>query len=647
MKILKLIIRVSLLLAMVVLCITALFPGWYDNRGIIFNEVSQRFMSNDEVIMREKASRADVPYQEYKEKAEAKKKAKALLAKLNAGLDQAIAANDSAAINRAVAKFSAEQIKPNNVVSLIESSNITAFTALYQQSLACNTDYQRDLVKTQMKNKTATDYRVSQFETKVSRAVLANSNDALMLAWYEMKCWRSATELANKHDYLKALAHKLVVRNKPNRVLALKNAEDFDYLLTQVLWQSLNKRNDAAAQSLFEKAYVEDTKKKPIVSFVDVKKGRGGISSDLVFYALKNNHLLFAESVLQYDPEYIKRNNLSWNIYNDIVAKRFPERKTVQLLSNGLLDLESVKIDVNSELTTAIENGITESVLLLLNHDAKATLKNLPVTDWENFRRSSANLPLQTQRFLFERGLDYGVFAYQGVDQLANAMSKGDEALVEFYLAEAGVKPAIEYRGKTILDAAIGGDTKTQQRILALLTEYGAHDDYFKLIREITGVEYDPNCSVGQPLEPSRYASNKLVEQLKAAESQQPLTPMNFYEAAIVHCVSDNGHDLDSCIVSIRACSDSSAATPRAQMKSSDLCCPSHVKRTYTQARCSGMDVASAAVTLRGTGFTEAYTIPLFFTYTKEYKELQESQQKTSKESEIKNERATRNLHEF
>ena len=54
---LKILVRVSLLLVMVVLGFTALMPGWYHNLGIITEEIGRRFLDNEEIIALESEQR--------------------------------------------------------------------------------------------------------------------------------------------------------------------------------------------------------------------------------------------------------------------------------------------------------------------------------------------------------------------------------------------------------------------------------------------------------------------------------------------------------------------------------------------------------------------------------------------------------------
>ena len=632
MKFIKIIIRASLLLLIITLGFTAIFPGWYDNRKIIYNEISHRFMPNEEIILREKAARAGIPYKEYKQKITAEAQAKALLAKLNLDLDNALAVNDPELIKVAVNNFSSEQISSKQLISVIKNGNLIAFTGLYKKSPSCHVEKQLKSVDIAKLKKVKHD--VNLFEKTTYRALLDSDHDELLRAWYEMGCGQVVASQVNEKsndEFLNGLVKDLVIRKTPNKVLALKGLDEFEYLSTQVIWQSLKKGWDETAQSLFEGIYENDDLTLHAINFADVKHDSGA-KDDMVLYALRHEHLLFAKSVLDYDLDYIKRNNLSAEVYKTIVAKPFPFRATVQLLSDGLLDLEATKIDTKAALLSSVEAGVFETVVLLLKHDTTITLENLTVKSWGKFDRSIRHKSLEMFSFLLERGLDFDEFDYKGVDQLSNAMLQGDEALVQFLLVTAGINPAIEFRGKTILDNEIGGDTDTQARIKALLTQHGAHDDYFRLVRDRTGVEENLNCSVGQQLGEHSYASEELIDFFgRAFESKEKITKINICEAALIGCTGKNGHSIDDCLGgTIPVCVNDNSINV-STMKPADICCPSDIKETYVEAKCSGLDTINAAITLRGKGFTEAYTIPRFLTHTKEYQDFSKAKEGAKK----------------
>ena len=135
----------------------------------------------------------------------------------------------------------------------------------------------------------------------------------------------------------------------------------------------------------------------------------------------------------------------------------------------------------------------------------------------------------------------------------------------------------------------------------------------------------------------SSYASKELISFFgQAFESQENVSQINMCEAALIGCTGRNGHSLDDCLGgTIPVCIDDAQVNVSA-IKPANMCCPSGIKETYVEARCSGLDAISSAFTLRGNGFHESYTVPSFLTYTKEYLELSKSRSKAKEDAKNK-----------
>lgn len=323
MKILKVILRISYLSLIVLLAFTAIMPNWFDDSDVIHKQLLHRFTSGAELAMRERAKQKGIPYKEYKQKTEADRASRALLAsqnvKLNVELDVAILKNDLNAISTAANRLSIGEIGPDRLLASIENGNTIIFKALYRNSILCNKPQTWPV-------------GIYQFEKDVYKAVIQARNVEVLHAWYGMGCHNNKRELPIR------IGKDLVTLNKSRNIFVLAEFEDYLLFVKQVIWESLKRDQDANAQIVFEHAISTLDKKNPEVTFLSRKQfdkalyGRPNfeISDDLFIYALARRHLLFAQSVLDYDPNYIKRNSLLFHARDEVCYTNFPKEHVVK-----------------------------------------------------------------------------------------------------------------------------------------------------------------------------------------------------------------------------------------------------------------------------------------------------------------------------
>ena len=630
---------------MVLLGITALFPSWFDNRDIIYKEVTRRFISHEKVLAMEKAEwkenndqfiavsieqsnrqrsqRLGIAYEDYKKEIDD-------FNLLNEQLMNAIKRNDIALIDKISQQFRPEQLNSNYLINVIQNENVDAFSVLYENSSACNVK-ESLAVKETVKDKVISHFfDPSSTERTVYYRILQGSNDDLLRAWFKADCLYDVAQYVDnksKFEFLNELFKALVKKGTSNRVLSLEGLNDYNYLVHLAIHQNLINKKEKVAQTIFQEAYSDLTKNQKALSLnFLLAENSNRDSSDIFLHALRRGQLLFAKTVLEYDKEYIKRNNLTANIYKTIIAKKFPDRETVELLTHGYLNFHNSGVDMSGALVFAVENGTFRTVNLLLHNDSELTFNELPVTNWRKFDRAIRDKSLNEFKLLLDRGLDFNKFDFKGLDQLARAMNEGNVELVDFLLLNAKIDPVIEYRGKTILDMKIGGDVDTQASILAQLKKHGAHDDYFKIVRERTGVAEDPNCSVGEQLGLESYADNRVLfvitnSSIRKIGLQNHAELMDYCDASLTYCTSEKGQSIDDCVTSIPVCPDNVTIDPNT-IKPAEICCPNEIRNIYVAARCSGLDAYSSTFYLSGQGLHETYSIPTFLTGTKEYQEF-------------------------
>ena len=329
MKILKVILRISLLSLIVLLGFTAIMPNWFRDRDVIYEQLANRFSSTEELILREHAKRKGIPYKQYKQQLEADRARNELLAlqnaKLNVQLDAALASHDLEAVSTAANNLSIGEIGSERLLLAIKSENATIFKALYRNSLLCNLPQHWPV-------------SILPFKKDVYNAVIRAQNVEIFHAWYEMGCHIGRYE--NRKALRQSMAIDLIKLNKTRNIFVLAEFDEYLDLVSEIIWQNLKRKQDANAQAIFEQAFSTLDKKNPEVTFLNRKEyskdyyiyGKPNFKSsdDLFIYALEQRYLLFAKSVLEHDPNYITRNGLQYHARDKVCYTNFPEAHVVK-----------------------------------------------------------------------------------------------------------------------------------------------------------------------------------------------------------------------------------------------------------------------------------------------------------------------------
>ncbi len=128
-----------------------------------------------------------------------------------------------------------------------------------------------------------------------------------------------------------------------------------------------------------------------------------------------------------------------------------------------------------------------------------------------------------------------------------------------------------------------------KDKIIAVLKQYGATNNFLAIVRDEKGLNLNLNCSLGRVV---NIETKTVAEKYAQRTQNNPATKlMNNNESVMCRIATANctnqGFGMDSCMRSIQVCvtSDTNQAP---------ICCPSPFKKRYFEARCSGLDVSEA-----------------------------------------------------
>ncbi len=332
--------------------------------------------------------------------------------------------------------------------------------------------------------------------------------------------------------------------------------------------------------------------------------------------------------ILEDQPNYIREKKIDQEIFNAL-KKGTQSKGLYDVIKSQHISIDAIDFRPTAELEQAVSQGKLTRVLWLLELDPSLSFSSLEGMgiDYTKFGRTLRFDRVKHVPTLLDRNFDFTQLIYQGQDQLSDAIGIGDENIVQ-QLLESGVRADRLYRGRSMLDAERVFDSENGRRIRDLLIANGAHNDLGKLVRQETGVKYNSQCKIGKSSVRdfgSKTNYIELINPLFQGNSRSKASNYDICHASLLICTKDNKNSLDNCFASAPSCSsDSKADIFSKDNHVKSICCPANAKSRYNEMRCSGLDVVSSALMLKGMGFPETYGIPTLMLNTPEYQKLNE-----------------------
>ena len=608
-------IRVALLGFMVILGMTAIFPGWYDKKHIIWEEFTANFMSKDDLQIREEAKRQQVPFNEYKAKVLQKRaniKERELLA---VNLKEAIDAKNDQSLTTLLMNAKKQHFPEDLYVQAIKNNYVNGFEIIHVNGIACTATHE------QFKGDSILFNKIGSIRYKTLDAILT-SHSSMFNKWAELGCYESYEHIEQRlvnHERLPELLAGVSFADKGNK------------LWEKLLWRSIKSNKANVAEQLLNNGVLmsEDY-------IVSINKGRSQDRRKMDMFSLifQQGRYQLAELLLKNHPSYITENNLDQAVFDAL--KQGPQSKDIyEVFSSNLIQLDALSISTSNELEQAITKGHLPRIIWLLELDPTlnfSVLNNSTVDYSMLDRRMNGFVSAEQITMLMGRGLDLNLFKYNGLDQLSGAIKNGDIDVISSLLG-TDIQLDRLFRGKSILNVKTYKNTHNKEEIRRLLIENGAHDDLGLLVRQETGVEFDPQCKIGKR-NIADYGNNSEYLSLINSMFDEHEDPLTADHAELCHfsllaCTKNQNNSLDDCFESAPSCSgDNIDSVYSKESPVNHLCCPEKAKLRYNEMRCSGLGVISASFSLADMGFPTAYSIPGFMINTREYQEQSLKQQK-------------------
>ncbi len=619
-KISLLSLRIALLGFMVILGMTAIFPGWYDNKHIIWEEFTANFMSKDDIQIREEAKRQQVPFKEYKAKVLQKRaniKERELLA---VNLKEAIDAKNDQRLTSLLMNAKKQHFPEDLYVQAIENNYVSGFEIIHFNGIACTATHEH------FKGDSILFNKIGNIRYKTLNAVLA-SNSSIFNKWAELGCYESYEHIDQRlinHDGLPELLAGISFADKGNK------------LWEKLLWRSIRSKKIHISEQLINNGILMSNE-----YIVSINKGRSQnrLKMDMFSLIFQQGQYQLAELLLKKHPTYIAENNLDQAVFGAL--KKGPQSKAIyDAFPSSLIQLDALSINTSSEFEQAITKGHLPRIIWLLELDPTLNFSalNNSTVDYSMLDKSLSGFVNAEQiQMLIGRGLDLNLFEYNGLDQLSGAIQNGDLEVISSLL-ETHIQLDKLFRGKSILNVKTYKNTHNKEEIRRLLIENGAHDDLGLLVRQETGVEFDPQCKIGKRTIAGYESNSEFLSLINSTfdESEDPLTAdhAELCHFSLLACTKNQNNSLDDCFESAPICSGENIDSVYSKESPvNHLCCPAKAKLRYNEMRCSGLGVISASFSLADMGFPTVYSIPTFMMNTREY---QEQSLKQQKEDELK-----------
>lgn len=583
----------------VLLGFTALFPGWFDNRQVVMDEITARFMSVDDQVLRQQARDKQIDFKAYKAQVLALRATQKRKAELREMLAAAHKSGDNVALKNTLVQMQRNDVPSRLFVSAIENENIGALTAMSEAGYKCILD-----------DASASNGNVNRYNnSSVSSAFYKSNNADVFSEWVGLGCYQGQVYFIK--NLLKQNKQALFAN------VAINNTTELFW--SDVLWESVLLKMDSYAASLIDKG-VGRTDRSELFATL---KGLNISSTfdDILLESINLRLALVSERILSVDKNYIRRNELSKSVLQMLLNRH--QRNMIEIFQVNVLNLSELAEVIPKHLVTSVNKGDVNMIRLLLSLDSTLSMSSFEAHNLTALNRALRGSEVIHFPQLVDRGLNFKAFKYQGLDQLSQALSLGDEILVSKILA-MGVNPKRLYRGRSILATPIGGDLTKQKAINTSMINAGATNDLGELVRHETGVKYAPNCSIGKHAEIT-FQTPKYYQPITALlrkQKTETLTSYQVCEVALLICTKNAETVLDDCFESVPVCPQ------RVEDKGfhvkgipSPVCCPSEAKKRYNEMRCSGLGIAASVSTLSRMGFSETYGIPAFFHYILKHEE--------------------------
>ena len=624
---LKKIIRVTLLGIIVVLGFTIIFPGWYDNKHIILDEITSKFMSKDDLIIRDDARRKNIPFKAYKEQVLNKRKARKLREENLQSLAHAINTQDDQLLEKTLIATKKRNIPYDIYAQVIEKSYLKGIDIIHENGIPCTATPQY-----------LKDNQVSPNQGSIHRATInavLSSNSEILEKWLSLDCHTIQPKfLARFVKDSRAIPLTENLTENKNNQLFLEN----------LLWESVSNNKVKLTTHLRNQgiSFSDD-----FLRSMNQERYSSGKKIDFLTSFVKKRKMDVVAIILEDQPNYISENKIDQNIF-DALKNGSQSKGIYDVLKSSYISKDALDFNPSTELEQAVTKGNLTRVMWLLSLDPDldfSTLQNKNI-EYISFERSLRWDNVKNVPILAARKFDFSLLRYQGLDQLSDAISRGKIDIVKLLL-DLGVKTNTLYRGNSILNIANTLKVENKQKIIDLLIANGAHNDLGKLVRQETGVQYDPQCKVGKQSIQNYGSNNDHINQINQSLQQRARSKVDNYgicHVSLLLCTKDNKNSLDNCFASAPSCSDESQTSSFSKENPvTSLCCPAAAKSRYNEMRCSGLDVVSSSLMLRDMGFPETHSIPTFMLNTPEYQKLNNTQRrKTFSEPTIPNSKTKR-----
>jgi hypothetical protein len=325
---------------------------------------------------------------------------------------------------------------------------------------------------------------------------------------------------------------------------------------------------------------------------------------------------IFMNDIIRYRKSNIALTMLDLGINPNAFSKSANASALYLSLQNNMPDVAMRLIQLDAKIgaehvtngqydvvSTAIKKGYLEVVHEMLKRDPNYFRRN----DLDRTALSAALYVLKDKKLrqealtlLLQNGVEPQKLQNGGIRWLIKAVELQDPILVK-QLLDAGIDPNIRSKMRIALGVAKSIDNSKsfgvdkpdvnidKDKIIAVLKQYGATNNFLAIVRDEKGLNLNLNCSLGRVV---NIETKTVAEKYAQRTQNNPATKlMNNNELVMCRIATANctnqGFGADSCMRSVQVCdtSDSNQAP---------ICCTSPLKKRYFEARCSGLDVSEA-----------------------------------------------------
>ena len=442
----KILLRVSLLAAILLLALTIALPGWWDpaNQQIIWDHWSEMWMTNDDLRIREEARRRGVPYGEY---AAEVSDSRAEAALKNAAREKALTAiqhKDADELTRALKVLSATDLPADIYVRAINSEFPAAFAVLHNDGLPCHPA--AAIAPSTSALSLSAALRIQSAQSLTYRAAIAHQNPAYFREWMVQGCWRNAVT-----ENVRNPARDIVRLRLMPFADVIPATPEFDEFWKNMLLEAITQKMPKFAEELLSKPHV--------VSLLDA---RGPAEHNSFLVALEYRQFEIALGILKANSRSVTESAVSIKVVDHVTSSSLPPDLLLAIAGAPLVLPASFQ--PYKEMVNALESGNTAMATFWLKRDPW-----LRVDDIQNRYIDRIDTLLRKSNVEFvciwlDRGLDISRFDEHGLDHLVDAMAIGNITVIDRLIA-AGAPLNRSYQGRSLLDMPLGGDTETMKRI--------------------------------------------------------------------------------------------------------------------------------------------------------------------------------------